>query len=203
MVSRSFINGESKFMEISRLGSCGFEQVQIVNWELWSDLQTYRQPLCAPTPGPDSMLLICFGKDCLTFDPKYALVKVTASLNVSHYYGKMLLDPISNENIVIGGTFDTSSPYRGERLTENGWVEYLDLVETLPLNYRRFSTAIGPDDTGIFFFSGFAVEESGNGTYFSDEVFNLNSENFTDIVTNPFWSVSGELPVLDIGLNFN
>ena len=162
--------------QITRLGSCGFESVVDLPSEL--DLPS-AHPVCAPTPGPESKLLMCFGLNCATFDTESQAVQVTASLNDYHYEGKMLLDPISNENIVIGGTSSTSSPFRGERLiNDNGsfsWVEYLDLTKTLPLNYRRFSTAIGPDDTGTFFFSGFGVND--DGTYFPDTQFNLVSQS--------------------------
>ena len=162
------------------------------------------QPLCAPTP--DSKLLICVGLDCSIFDPEYDDVPFqhAPSLNDYHYGGKMLLDPISNQNIVIGGTSELQSPYRGEFLHPDfGWLVHFGGAETFPLNYQRFSTAIGPDDTGIFFFSGFAVEESGNGTYFTNDVFNLNSANYTGydedqdgLITNP-----DQFPVLDLQLN--
>ena len=49
----------------------------------------------------------------------------------------------------------------------------MDVTESFPLMYRVFSTANGPDDTGLFTFAGTAYGHS-DGTKFA---FNFKSEN--------------------------
>ena len=82
---------------ITRLGTCGFESVKSLPDDFGSGI-----PVCAPTP--DSKLMICSGLDCAIFDPESENFEIIGNFNDYHSEGKLVLDPISGENIVVGGT---------------------------------------------------------------------------------------------------
>ena len=176
---------------IARLGSCGFEIIK--------DLGALEsQHLCAATA--DSKLLICSGTDCVIFDTETWDLTTVGSLNDFHYEGKMILEPVTNQNLVIGGTHN--GPNAAERYnSQTGQWEFVSTPEnkSFPLNYRRFSTASGfaQSNPNSYLFSGFAVNDSGN-TYFPGSQFCFNSE--TNEVTE-IGPTDYLYPISDIGLN--
>ena len=48
--------------------------------------------------------MICSGLDCAIFDPESENFEIIGNFNDYHSEGKLVLDPISGENIVVGGT---------------------------------------------------------------------------------------------------
>jgi len=180
---------------VTKLGSCGFEVIQNLGPPMSSG-----NPLCSATA--DSKLLICIGKDCSTFDPDTLEVETVGSLNDFHYEGKMILEPVSKKNLVIGGTHSLVASNAAERYNfETGQWEFVSTPadKSFPLNYRRFSTASGftQSNPGTYSFSGFGVDDSGN-TYFPVLQYCFNSE--TNEVTG-IDSTHDLYPISDIGLN--
>jgi len=48
--------------------------------------------------------MICSGLDCAIFDPESENFEIIGNFNDYHSEGKLILDPISRRNIVVGGT---------------------------------------------------------------------------------------------------
>jgi len=92
----------------------------------------------------------------------------------------------------------TSSPETAERYNpETGKWEFIYFPEdsNFPINYRRFSTADGPENSGTYFFSGFGVGNSS--TYFPETPFLYNS----DLETVVKIEAENEIfPISEIGL---